>query len=204
MSGYNCSVVCKRFKTSILGNRDSNGSNACIPPGAQPRGGLLGGSGMVGGNNRGKARTVLRNSFGNQVMHGLPCSEKTNCKKCTGCSPLMIKKSPNGCPSLTPFRRAMHAGDVFNQVNSTTLSTLPAPNQVNNIKPVQLRGLNHKAGGARKGGKAAYTGNPRYVYDGSDYTRFKNLQSQNRNYNDLSFGGDRSNASYVPLMRVRH
>ena len=209
MSGYNCSVLCKHFKATILGNRDNDGKK-CIPPGGQPRGGLLGGgatsysgSGMIGGNERGQSRIVLRKSFGNQVISGIPCTKDSDCKKCTGCSPLMINKSSNGCPSLTPFRRAMNAGDIFNQVNSKTLSTMSAPNQVNNIKSSQIRGLKQRSGSARKGGKAAYTGNPRYVYDRSDYTRFKKLQTQNRNYNDYSFGGY-NNSSYVSLMHVRH
>jgi hypothetical protein len=47
------------------------------------------------------------------------------------------------------------------------------------------------------------TCNTKYVYDGSDYTRFKKQQAINRNYNDRSFGGDQHNASQVSLQSVR-
>ena len=45
--------------------------------------------------------------------------------------------------------------------------------------------------------------NVRYVYDGSDYTKFKKQQAVNRNYNDSSYGGD-NNSSQVAISRVRH
>jgi len=38
-------------------------------------------------------------------------------------------------------------------------------------------------------------GNPKYVNDSSDYIRFKKLAAKNRNYNDVSFGGDESSAT---------
>jgi hypothetical protein len=39
------------------------------------------------------------------------------------------------------------------------------------------------------------TCNVKFVYDSSDFTRFKKNQAINRNYNDMSFGGDMYNAS---------
>ena len=51
---------------------------------------------------------------------------------------------------------------------------------------------------------ASWTGNPKYVYDGSDYVKFKKLQANNRNFNDITYGGDRNNASQVAKSRVRH
>jgi hypothetical protein len=47
------------------------------------------------------------------------------------------------------------------------------------------------------------TGNGKYVNDSSLFTRFKNLSSLNQNYNDISFGGNAHNGSYVSLMSVR-
>jgi hypothetical protein len=41
------------------------------------------------------------------------------------------------------------------------------------------------------------------VADSSDYTRFKHQSAFNNTYNDNKMGGDESNASYVPLIRVR-
>ena len=47
------------------------------------------------------------------------------------------------------------------------------------------------------------SGNTKYVSDSSLYTRFKDLESINRNYNDTSFGGDDSNGSYSFIKAVR-
>jgi len=47
------------------------------------------------------------------------------------------------------------------------------------------------------------TGNSKYVYDNSLFTRFKGLSSINQNYKDISNGGNKSNGAYVALMRVR-
>jgi hypothetical protein len=47
------------------------------------------------------------------------------------------------------------------------------------------------------------TGNNKYVHDSSLFTKFKNLSSLNRNYNDISFGGNANNGSYSFLMKVR-
>ena len=102
---------------------------------------------------------------------------------------------------LTPFRQAFNAGDSEGTVNNTVLEYLYAPNQVGGIGAGQ--NIFSRAGGAHKGGGAAYTGNPKYVYDSSDYIRFKKLQAKNRTYNDKSFGGA-NNGAYVPLMRMRH
>tara|TARA_R110002073_G_scaffold253016_1_gene415595 strand:- start:12864 stop:13070 length:207 start_codon:yes stop_codon:yes gene_type:complete len=51
---------------------------------------------------------------------------------------------------------------------------------------------------------ALWSGNQRWVYDGGDYIRFKKLQAKNRNFNDVSWGGDRNNASQTARSRVRH
>ena len=45
--------------------------------------------------------------------------------------------------------------------------------------------------------------NVKYVYDGSDYTRFKKQQASNRNYNDTSFGGAGASNTFIALNRVR-
>jgi hypothetical protein len=45
--------------------------------------------------------------------------------------------------------------------------------------------------------------NVKFVADSSDYVTYKKQRAVNVNYNDKSFGGDNSNASYVNLMAVR-
>jgi hypothetical protein len=102
--------------------------------------------------------------------------------------------------SLTPFRRAFNAGDIRNVKNSAPLAQFPGANQVNGRTNSRL---NTWSGGLHNNGSSAYSGNPKWVYDGSDYTRFKKLQAKNRNYNDSSFGGA-NNGSFVAWNRVKH
>ena len=162
-------------------------------PGAQPSGGLLGGgagptggSGMEGGSTRGRDRIILRQAFGNDALLA---------RLLPGHSPIIATNA-----IITPFRAAFNAGDVNGTINSAPLADLPAVNQVNGIGPSQLHAYSN---GVRNDGNAAFSGNPRYVYDSSNYVTFKKLQAKNRNYNDKSFGGA-NNGAYVPLMHVRH
>jgi hypothetical protein len=153
-------------------------------PGAQPKGGLLGGgagskgwSGMEGGNDRGQDRFYLRKARG----QNMPTSIVTT-------------------PIITPFRLFTNSGDQAASINSAPIASLGAPNQVGGSTVVRL---NAQYGGPRANGQAAYSGNPKYVYDGSDYTKFKKLVAINKTYNDSSFGGDQSNGSYVAQRAVR-
>ena len=87
------------------------------------------------------------------------------------------------CAGLTPFRRAMNAGDPYLTVNSAPSSTITPPpsNQVNAPTRTSLAGWGVLAGSTKTvPGGSAYTGNPKYVYDSSDYVRFKKLQAKNR------------------------
>jgi hypothetical protein len=43
--------------------------------------------------------------------------------------------------------------------------------------------------GTGSGQTPLQSGNPRHVYDGSDFIRYKKLAAINKNYNDKSFGG---------------
>ena len=45
-------------------------------------------------------------------------------------------------------------------------------------------------------------GNNKFVYDSSDYIKYKKLRSVNRNYNDRSFGGNDHHGEYVARMAV--
>jgi hypothetical protein len=47
------------------------------------------------------------------------------------------------------------------------------------------------------------TCNVKFVYDGSDYTKFKRNQAVNRNYNDRSFGGNDYNTSQSAYRHIR-
>ena len=109
-----------------------------------------------------------------------------------------------------PFRTAMNLGDFLsrqyqscggsNQVNGTNsriirpkmggcVSNNSCAVAINGITPLQI---------PLKGG------NTKYVSDSSLYTQNNNLESINRNYNDTSFGGNKSNGSYTFINAVRH
>ena len=188
MSGFTADVM-----PSILGKGR---------PGGQPPGGLLGGgagstggTGMDGASARGRDRTVLRKAFGNNHFAHFKRPSPV-CGISPGCSSLA--GNGNGVP-ITPFRAASNAGDTAGTINEAPDSRLPGVNQVNGIGPSQIHA---SSGGIHNNGSALYSGNPRYVYDSSDYVRFKKLQAKNRNYNDSSFGGS-NNGSYPFLMAVR-
>ena len=157
-------------------------------PGFQPQllgggAGAYGSSGMEGGGLRGDTRSFLRRGMGNIML----------AKKATGNNNL---KSAVG-----PFRLAFNAGDPMGSINSAGLSTLPAPNQVGSGRASSAN-LHFTTGGAHNDGAAAFTGNPKYVYDGSDYIRFKRQTAVLKTYNDESFGGA-NNGSYTALNFVR-
>jgi hypothetical protein len=139
------------------------------------------GSGMVGSNERGMSRTMLRKSFGrtNWLDH------------VTG------KKNVN---KSTPFRVAMNAGDINGTKNASPMKELKPPNQVNGVNA--LMGRLYGIGDGVKHGGAAYSGNPNYVYDSSDYIRYKKLGAKLKTYNTISFGGPpKSSNPFLMAMR---
>ena len=143
--------------------------------------GSPGSSGVAGGGPRGTSRDYLRRAFGN------------------------IQYFQTALPGLrsrtSPFRLAFNAGDPNGSYESSPLPQMPGSNQITGTHPANK--INRLGDGVHNDGQAAFSGNPKYVYDSSDYVRFKKLQAMNRNYNDKSFGGDQYNASFVPLNAVR-
>ena len=91
------------------------------------------------------------------------------------------------------------AQDLMLNVDEAVRADLASVNQVNGIGPSQL----NANGGGRSTGGSAYSGNPRYVYDSSNYIRFKRLRAQNQNYNDSTFGGDKYAASQTAISFMR-
>jgi hypothetical protein len=161
-------------------------------PGSQPK--LLGGganstsgTGMVGGGERSLSRAYLRRAFGNQWLN-----------------PSLDIHSPNFYvinkrSKTTPFRAIMSAGDVNGTVNQAGSRNLPTINQV---QAPRVQGTQNITGGPRNDGNSYFTGNPKYVYDSSTYTKYKQLKSVNKTYDDKSFGGS-NNGSYSFLLAVR-
>jgi len=118
---------------------------------------------------------------------------------------------PNGkMRSLAgPFRTAFNQGDVL----SRAYQTCGGSNQVNDVNSSKLR---LKMGGSVLNSNCdtvtagvtpkqvpLYSGNNKYVSDGSLFTKFKGLSMINKNYNDKSFGGDAYNGSVTFLRKVR-
>lgn len=110
-----------------------------------------------------------------------------------------VKKS-----MITPFRAVNNAGDLLCRDNYSC----GGPCQTPQFRP-QLRGLKQRFGSISKvcipssfynslqllANVPPSSCNVKYVYDSSDYTRYLKQRAVARNFNDLSFGGDESNAS---------
>lgn len=172
---------------SVLGGGIPGGqANGLLGGGANANGG----SGMEGGGVRSTDRQVLRKAFGNNQLsqtYGIQ-------------SPVYYVTTHQS--KTTPFRAAMAAGDPNGTKNAAPSPLLPSASQV---QAPRVQGTQNNPGGVKYGsqaGGAFYTGNPKYVYDGSDYTRYKHLKAVNQTYDDSSFGGA-NNGAYVFLKRVR-
>lgn len=99
---------------------------------------------------------------------------------------------------VTPFRAINNLGDFLQRKNYVC----GGPNQVNADKPGWKGRIGSIISDCDGTGVPSSTCNVKYVPDSSDYIKFKKLQAQNRNFNDLKNGGYQ-NSSYVPLMAVR-
>jgi len=99
--------------------------------------------------------------------------------------------------NLTPFRAVNNAGDLLSRRNYSC----GGPNQVSNVRRRQslamFRGtLNSMCDTTDV---PAASCNPRFVYDSSDYSKFKRQTAINKLYHDSSFGG--SNRGHVSMLR---
>ena len=87
---------------------------------------------------------------------------------------------------ITPFRAVNNLGDFLARKNYVCGGS----NQVNASKP----GWKGRIGSIMSSCDGS---------DSSDYITYKKQRASNVNYNDNSFGGDESNASFVSMMAVR-
>jgi len=112
----------------------------------------------------------------------------------------------------TPFRAVNNAGDLLSRENfacgGSCQSFQSRPN---------MRGLKVRFGATSISctPSAAYnslqlnrdipsaTCNVKYVYDSSDYVTYLKQRAVNKNYNDLSYGGDQSNTSQSAIRAIR-
>jgi hypothetical protein len=102
----------------------------------------------------------------------------------------------------TPFRAVNNSGDLLSRQNYSC----GGPCQTFQNRP-GLFGLKGHFGAIYSKCDGTNvppaTCNTKYVYDSSDYITFLKQQATQRNYNDLSYGGDQSNASQVALKAIR-
>jgi hypothetical protein len=100
---------------------------------------------------------------------------------------------------ITPFRAVNNLGDYLGRQNYVC----GGPNQVSANKPGWKGHIGSILSACDNTGVAASVTNNRFVPDSSDYITFKKQRAISQNYNDLGYGGDQSNASYVNRMAVR-
>jgi hypothetical protein len=125
-----------------------------------------------------KSRFMLRNAWNNNYI---------------------VNNSPTAC---TPFRAINNSGDLLSRQayscggNCQTFQSRP-----------NLNGLKNKFGHIQSLCDASQIPpaacNQRFVADNSEYVRFLKLKAINKNYNDLSYGGDQSNATQSVIRAIR-
>ena len=113
---------------------------------------------------------------------------------------------------ITPFRAVNNAGDLLSRQNYSCGGTC----QSFQSRP-GVNGLRQRFGSISNSCMAdvfwsdiqiapqvpASACNGKFVYDSSDYIKFKKNQAVNRNYNDRSFGGDDYSTSQVAVRHSR-
>ena len=102
----------------------------------------------------------------------------------------------------TPFRAVNNAGDLLSRKNYSC----GGPCQTFQSRP-GLFGLKTHFGHIQDlcdgSGVPPSSCNGKYVYDSSDYSRYLKQKAINKNYNDLSYGGDDSSASQSAWRAIR-
>jgi len=113
---------------------------------------------------------------------------------------------------ITPFRAVNNAGDLLSRQNYSCGGSCQTPQS----RP-GLNGLRQHFGHTGDSCTPSVlwssiqidpkipssTCNVKFVYDGSDYIKFKRNQAVNRNYNDRSFGGNDYNTSQSAYRHIR-
>jgi hypothetical protein len=111
-----------------------------------------------------------------------------------------VQNSINGNKRIiTPFRAVNNLGDYLGRQDYVC----GGPNQVSASKPGWKSHIGSIMSACDKTGVAASVTNNKFVPDSSDYITYRKQRAISNNYNDLGYGGDQNNASYVKLMAVR-
>jgi len=126
--------------------------------------------------------------------------------------PSQLRRDNLKQPITTPFRAVNNAGDLLSRENYSCGGSC----QTFQSRP-GLRGLRQRFGAIQDTcvPSAAYNSlqlinnipaaacNVKYVYDSSDYTTYLKQRAVNKNYNDLTYGGNDSNASQSAIRAIR-
>jgi hypothetical protein len=99
----------------------------------------------------------------------------------------------------TPFRAVNNSGDYLGRIQYSC----GGPNPTSASKPGWKNRIRNMFSNCDGSGVPPSSTNTRFVADSSEYSKFKKNRAINLNYNDVSFGGDESNASYVDRMAIR-
>jgi hypothetical protein len=137
-------------------------------------------------------QTITNYKGGDQVISRRVVVKSWNTPYATG--------TVNGRTRITtPFRAVNNSGDFLGRVEYTC----GGPNPTNADKPGWKSRIRNMLSNCDGSGVPASSCNVKFVADSSDYSKFKKYRAINQLYNDSTFGGDQSNASYVPMMGVR-
>jgi len=153
----------------------------------------LGGK-LLGGAIQGKSpkQTITNYKGSDQVMSRKLVVKSWNNAYATG---LVNGKSR----VTTPFRAVNNSGDYLGRVHYSC----GGPNPTNADKPGWKSRIRNMFSNCDGTGIPASSTNTKFVADSSEYSKFRKNRAINLNYNDSSFGGDQSNASYVNQMAIR-
>ena len=125
--------------------------------------------------------------------------------------PSQLKRDNLKKPITTPFRAVNNAGDLLSRLNYSCGGSC----QSFQSRP-GLRGLRNHFGAVQDTciPSAAYNTlqllnnipasacNVKYVYDSSDYVTYLKQKAVNKNYNDLTYGGDKSKTSKSDIRAI--
>ena len=104
--------------------------------------------------------------------------------------------------ACTPFRKKLNAGDILTRKNYSCGGGCQTPQSIPGIYSIKPRiGSIHSVCDDTFNPPASC--NVKYVYDSSDYTTFLKNTAKNRNYNDLSYGGDKNNSTFSVIKSMR-
>ena len=126
--------------------------------------------------------------------------------------PSQLRRNNLTRPITTPFRAVNNAGDLLSRENYSCGGTC----QTFQSRP-GLKGLRQRFGSIQSGcmPSAVYNNlqmidnipaaacNVKYVYDSSDYIRYLKQTAINKNYNDLTNGGDDNKSSQSAIRAIR-